>query len=181
MFQTAAVYYAQYWAPLTPSSFQSPQCSPNGLGSGSGLLDLLIKEEIHKGHCLLEIYTFGVFKSFITFLLLKAWLFWHYTHLQLSVHSTPSWKHSQYFLTQKLFRQEQPLTSLIYCLTALRSEVPLRSLVRWKLFSPEIPSWFSQFWQRQFLLQKLPSEKHSQYILVHLEFLQLQLFSSIGF
>ena len=30
-------------------------------------------------------------------------------HLQFSLQSTPSWKHSQYFFTQKDFRQEQPL------------------------------------------------------------------------
>ena len=30
-------------------------------------------------------------------------------HLQMSVHSTPAWKHSQYFFIQPDFLQEQPL------------------------------------------------------------------------
>lgn len=49
---------------------------------------------------------------FSTDLLAMDSLFWHSMHLQASVQCTPSWKHSQYFLTQKDFRQEQPLPSL---------------------------------------------------------------------
>jgi hypothetical protein len=49
---------------------------------------------------------------FSTDLLAMDSLFWHSMHLQASVQCTPSWKHSQYFLTQKDFRHEHPLPSL---------------------------------------------------------------------
>ena len=37
---------------------------------------------------------------------------YHYTHLQLSVHKMPAWKHSQYFLVHPDFLHAHPLLGL---------------------------------------------------------------------
>lgn len=62
---------------------------------------------------MLEVLELVLLRLLSTFLLLMDSLFWHYTHLQFSPQRTPSWKHSQYFLTQKDFLQEHPLPSFV--------------------------------------------------------------------
>jgi hypothetical protein len=101
-------------------------------------------------------------------------LFWHSMHLQFSLQSSPSWKHSQYFLMQKDLRQEQPLTARTPSMaTGFPGTVPLTVRCSF-MFSPSF--WLWQSLHRQLRVHSCPAAKHSQYNFMHFELRQLHVF-----
>jgi len=107
-------------------------------------------------------------------------LFWQSTHLQFSPQRTLSWKHSQYFLTQKDLRQEHPFGSLVPSCLMILLVLPLFAAFFWRC-ACSLLFWFLQSQHRHNLLHSCLAAKHSQYSFMHLEFLQLQNFYSCIF
>ena len=100
------------------------------------------------------------FRWLRTDLLAMDSLFWHSMHLQESVQCTPSWKHSQYFFTQKDLRHEQPLPYLPPSNLTILSAAPVAMPAY--IFAKSLPFWLRQSMHLQFLLHSCPAEKHSQ-------------------
>lgn len=89
-------------------------------------------------------------------------------HLQSLVQDIPALKHSQYFFWQWVLRQLQPFNPEDFV-------AYFTFTISWASFIESLCYWqFEQFLQMHYSVHILPEAKHSQYILRHLVFLQVQ-------
>lgn len=122
----------------------------------------------------LLLWWWGSSPNYVSFF--SSWWSWFLqpSHLQLSPHFIPAWKHSQYFFRQLDFLQWQPFE---WCSTSIfgmnaRGFLSINDSIALFLYC----SYISVLWhptQLQVSSQVRPSLKQSQYSLRHLVFLQL--------